>query len=256
MVTHAPPTTLLLRAELELAQETFVSHTLTIAEDEITLAGFVPDLVVGAKVRLNLSFPKWLERIPISVRHLGSQSADGLGRPASMKFSITGMDPTDRRHLAALIAPRGAPEGSVRPTEYRCLLVEDNSFIRDMFFYAIEKYFRGQRTKVAMHHALDCEQAWTMLADESYDLAIVDHYLPTRTGSQLIARLRKEPRFSRLPVVAISMGGAEVREEAMRAGADLFLDKPIVLRDLFSTLDRLTPQESATGVASARGVTR
>jgi CheY-like chemotaxis protein len=61
-----------------------------------------------------------------------------------------------------------------------------------------------------------------------------------QTGSQLIARMRAEPGLSAIPVVAISAGGPDARAEAMAAGADLFLDKPVVLSDLFSTLDTLT----------------
>jgi FixJ family two-component response regulator len=42
-----------------------------------------------------------------------------------------------------------------------------------------------------------------------------------------------------MPVVAISVGGQDARDASMEAGADLFLDKPIVLVDLFDTLDKL-----------------
>src|SRR5262249_40282786 len=123
---------------------------------------------------------------------------------------------------------------------YRFLLVEDNAFIRDLFAYAMHKYFRNRRTDVALGMASDGEEAWRMLAEESYDMAIVDYYLPVLSGSQLIERMRADARLSTLPVVAISVGGPDAREATLCAGADIFLDKPIVIRDLFSTLDRLT----------------
>jgi hypothetical protein len=47
---------------------------------------------------------------------------------------------------------------------------------------------------------------------------------------------------SRAPIVAISVGGSDAREAAISAGADLFLDKPVVLRDLFRTLQVLSQQ--------------
>jgi CheY-like chemotaxis protein len=51
--------------------------------------------------------------------------------------------------------------------------------------------------------------------------------------------MRSEPRLAEMPVVAMSVGGSEARAATLAAGADLFLDKPLVLKDLFSTLERL-----------------
>src|SRR5690606_18706374 len=70
-------------------------------------------------------------------------------------------------------------------------------------------------------------------------LAIVDFFLPGMDGAQLISRIRKEPRLAGLPVVAISIGGDAARDAFLAAGADVFLDKPVVVRDLLATLDRL-----------------
>jgi CheY-like chemotaxis protein len=47
--------------------------------------------------------------------------------------------------------------------------------------------------------------------------------------------LRRDPKFAHSAVVAISVGGRDAREATISAGADLFLDKPVVLRDLFRT---------------------
>src|SRR5262249_36964132 len=86
----------------------------------------------------------------------------------------------------------------------------------------------------------DAEGAWGMLRMKQYDLAIIDHFLPLQSGAELIAKMRSSLEHRAISIVAISIGGSDARERSMSAGADLFLDKPIVLRDLFSTLDRLT----------------
>jgi CheY-like chemotaxis protein len=125
------------------------------------------------------------------------------------------------------------------------LLVEDNAFIRDLFQYGMQRYCRMRGRDLSLALASDAETAWEMLREGGYDMAIVDHFLPAQTGSQLIARMRAEPCLSTVPVVAISVGGREAFDEAMAAGADLFLDKPVVMRDLFSTLDRLTARVEA-----------
>jgi CheY-like chemotaxis protein len=72
----------------------------------------------------------------------------------------------------------------------------------------------------------------------------VDHYLPVLDGSSLLALVRRQEDLSTLPLVGISVGGIDVRESMLKAGADLFLSKPIVLRDLFSTLERLATQSA------------
>jgi CheY-like chemotaxis protein len=122
------------------------------------------------------------------------------------------------------------------------LLVEDNNMIRDMFAYGVEKYVRKNESTVTVDFADDAEHAWDMLHEKRYDLAIVDYYLPHSNGAELVTRIRRDPAVHDVPVVAISVGGATAREASLGAGADLFLDKPVVLRDLLTTLARLTPR--------------
>src|SRR5262249_35025404 len=119
-------------------------------------------------------------------------------------------------------------------------LVEDNALICDMFTYGVRKFFRTRGGTVSVDVAKDGDEAWKKLQTEPYDFAIIDVYLPVLSGDQLITRMRKDDALRGIPVVAISVGGAPAREASLAAGADLFLDKPIVLRDLFATLNRLT----------------
>jgi CheY-like chemotaxis protein len=119
--------------------------------------------------------------------------------------------------------------------------------IREMFEYEATRYFRLQNAKLAIEVADDADRAWQVLVDRraaggAFDLAIVDYFLPTSDGgdgSALVARMRANMDFARIPVVAISVGGPGARRATIAAGADMFLDKPIVIRNLFSTLARL-----------------
>jgi CheY-like chemotaxis protein len=123
---------------------------------------------------------------------------------------------------------------------FRLLVVEDNSLIFDMFAYGLRKYFQGKEHLVEIDHAPDGALALKMMRECRYDLAIVDYYLPVLDGGALVESIRSDPRLATIPVVAMSIGGAEAREATLRAGANLFLDKPIVLRDLYAILERLT----------------
>ncbi len=129
-------------------------------------------------------------------------------------------------------------------TDYRVLLVEDNDLIRDMFAYGVRKYFRAGGGRVIVDMAGDGELAWRMLQVARYDLAIVDYYLPILNGGELIERMRREPRTRAIPVMSMSVGGDEARAIFMAAGADLFVPKPMVLKDLFATLERLRAERS------------
>ena len=229
---------LLLRAEVEHAGGRVVTHTVDIGESEVSLACSLPS---GADARVTLSFPGLVAPFSIGVRVGESKAPDGYGHPALAVCTITSTDAHAKELLGQLVAlTQGPAQPETRPAGYRCLLVEDNDFIRDLFAYGLQRYSRARRTDMTLELAGDAEAAWQMLEREQFDMAIVDHFLPARTGSELIARMRAEPRLSTIPVVAISIGGPEARSAAMAAGADLFLDKPVVLRDLFSTLDKLT----------------
>jgi CheY-like chemotaxis protein len=248
VVSDATPSrssALLLRAEVRHGESRLVTHTIDLSEQSVSLAC---SLAHGVEARVTLSFPGLVDAFAIDVRVEASRAPDGFGRPAVAVCAITSADARARQVLASLVALTQGPAQD--PTEprasaYRCLLVEDNGFIRDLFAYGLQRYSVARHTDLRLEAAGDAEAAWELLGREQFDMAIVDHFLPAQTGSELIARMRAEPRLSAIPVVAISVGGPEARSEAMAAGADLFLDKPVVLRDLFSTLDKLTARIEA-----------
>jgi CheY-like chemotaxis protein len=138
--------------------------------------------------------------------------------------------------------------------ERRVLVVDDSEIVRDLFRYGISKYFRRRDERVEIDGSADGLSAWGLLRERPYDLVVVDCYLPVLDGAKLVSRIRRDDRLRALPVVAMSVGGDEARELMMTAGADLFLAKPVVLRDLFATLDSLSvsgdPPEGRRHVSS------
>lgn len=246
--TESPPSSsaLLLRALVTHGDRRFVTHTIDVGPSEIAL---VCELVAGDEATVELSFPALIKPFEVGVRVVSTQTPDTYGRPSAARCAVIRADDEARRVLRNLLAltqgGRDAAGTAAEPSEYRCLLVEDNAFIRDLFQYGMQRYCRLRGRYLSLALASDAETAWEMLRGRRYDMAIVDHFLPTQTGSQLIAKMRAEPDLCAVPVVAISVGGREACDEAMAAGADLFLDKPVVMRDLFSTLDRLTARAEA-----------
>ena len=237
------PRALILRAELECGGKRWVTHTIDVSETSLTLAA--DSLARGDRVRATLSFPALVAPFEVDVVVAWARGNDGHGRPAFAVCDVVSGRGAGGASLARLVeATRRAATGgrtpSTPPMGYRCLLVEDNRFIRELFAYGMDRYCASRGAFLSMESAEDAENAWVRLSRDRFDMAIIDHYLPLQSGSQLIARMRADTRLAATSVVAISVGGPEARQEAMEAGADLFLDKPVVMRELFSTLDKLT----------------
>jgi CheY-like chemotaxis protein len=235
------PTELLLRAEIRSAKETVVSYARELTPDSVfVVTDWRPP--IETEVDLRISFPTLVEPLDLRARVAEHRAARGIGSPAGLAFHF---DSTEARGAVERLLDRLAMSdpASMRAQarrQYRVLLVEDNAFIRDMFAYGIGKFFAQRHGRVQFDHAGDAASAREKLAGTTYDLVIVDYYLPAEDGAAFIARLRRDPRFTHAPIVAISVGGRDARDATMSAGADLFLDKPVVLRDLFRTLQVLS----------------
>jgi CheY-like chemotaxis protein len=233
------PAELLLRAEIRAAKESLVSYARELTSTSVfVVTDWRPPL--HTEVRLRISFRSLVEPIDVTAHVSGHRSAAGIGRTAGIKLAFSTESADARRSIDELVQRLAHPpaEGA-EARAYRVLLVEDNTFIRDMFAYGITRFFAERGGTVEIEHALDVKIAWEKLAN-GYDLVIVDYYLPAEDGASLITRMRRDPRFHKSPVVAISVGGNHAREATLSAGADIFLDKPIVLRDLFNTLQILS----------------
>jgi CheY-like chemotaxis protein len=238
--TPAERCRVMLRAELTHRARTIVAHAFEISEAAVFVR--TPEaLPIGDLVTVRLSFPNVVDVLERMARVGALRGGAGPGDEPSLALDFVFRSDDERDDLATLVGRMRRPADG--RGSYRVLLVEDNLLIRDMFAYGLRKYFDGSGHQVQIDHAADGRQALQMLTDASYDLAIVDYYLPVLDGAGLLAHVRREPRLAGLPVVAISIGGAEAREATLAAGADLFVDKPLVLRDLFSLLERLAPAE-------------
>jgi CheY-like chemotaxis protein len=119
------------------------------------------------------------------------------------------------------------------------LIVDNSDLLRELFSYAVRKYFRQAHEAVLVDSAGDGLAAWRMLERDDYELVVVDRYLPILDGVRLVGRIRKQLERD-VFVVGTSAAGKDAAAAMFDAGVDLFLPKPIVLRDVFTTLDRLT----------------
>ena len=78
-----------------------------------------------------------------------------------------------------------------------------------------------------------------MLTDASFSLVMTDLYMPVMDGFQLIEKMRATPALAEIPVVAISAGGTDAREKAMKLGVNVFLKKPVRFAEVMDTVKQL-----------------
>jgi signal transduction histidine kinase/CheY-like chemotaxis protein len=83
-------------------------------------------------------------------------------------------------------------------------------------------------------------EALHIAATERIDLIVTDLAMPEMTGLELTQKLRADGRLRGLPILAVSASvSAFTREEALGAGCDGFVGKPVHADELFAAIGRL-----------------
>ncbi|SOE89035.1 Response regulator receiver domain-containing protein [Caballeronia arationis] len=81
------------------------------------------------------------------------------------------------------------------------------------------------------------ENALAVAADAEFDLIISDIGMPTMRRYELIAKLRKLPGTAKVPAIALTgFGRDKDAAEALRAGFDAHLSKPVSLSGLLAAI--------------------
>ena len=85
----------------------------------------------------------------------------------------------------------------------------------------------------SVHGFFDGAGLWRFLARELPDLIILDLMLPDDDGIEIIKRLKKDRRFSGIPIVILSAKGDESdRIVGLELGADDYITKPFSPKEL------------------------
>src|SRR5690606_9439218 len=105
----------------------------------------------------------------------------------------------------------------------------------------------------------DPSMVFETLKDFSPDLMLIDMYMPVCNGDELAALVRQFPEYVGLPIVFLSTEtNAQKQFNAMRAGVEGFITKPVVADELVAsvtlraermrTLRSLMVRDSLTGL--------
>ncbi len=235
MSTSTAAERMVLRAELSHKDRQIIGHTTELTTRSVFVRTDAK-LAIGDPVGVRLSFPRLLAPLELDAHVVATDPGLGHGYPAgvTLEFDAAGLE---HERLAQLLRQPAAASG-VLGEIHRILVVEDSALMRDFMQLGADRFI-GSAVQVTVQTTDSAEQALVHLGRQTYDLVLVDLFLPgLMDGAALVRTLRET--HADLPVIGLSVGGEAARAAFLAAGADLFLDKPVVVKDVFSTLERLT----------------
>ncbi|MFZ5709730.1 MAG: response regulator transcription factor [Pseudomonadota bacterium] len=116
----------------------------------------------------------------------------------------------------------------------RVLLIEDEPNIAEAI-----RFILSRDGWIVSSHG-DGADAVEVVRRERPDVLVLDVMLPGRSGLDILADLRADPRYHDLPVLVLSAAGqGSAREAAERAGADRFIMKPFSNADILASVRAL-----------------
>ena len=174
--------------------------------------------------------------------HGGTVRADSAGESLGATFTVS----------LPLAAVRGATDDAerahpqaIKPSEFDCppqleglrvLVVDDEADTRELLQSVIERC--GARVRTANSAAAALEA----MAEEVFDVLIIDIGMPEEDGYALIAKVRAldEERGGRIPAAALTAyAGEEDRIRALRSGFQMHVPKPISPSELVAVVANL-----------------
>ena len=136
--------------------------------------------------------------------------------------------------------PARADRGGASPEDANCrgvrlLLVEDNPINQEVAREILER--RGVQVDLARNGAEAIQQLTA--SGVEYQAVLMDVHMPVMDGLEATRRLRLDPAFERLPIIAMT-ACALTRERTLclEAGMNDQVNKPIDVSELFATLGR------------------
>ena len=128
----------------------------------------------------------------------------------------------------------------------RILIADDKATSRELLRTVLE------RQGYAIIEAADGEEALQKARAEAPDLILLDLQMPRRTGYEVLSELRRDPRHTALPIIAITASAMQGdREKALAAGFTSYLTKPVALAQLRAQIQSLLSDGNSAGIGGS-----
>jgi DNA-binding response OmpR family regulator len=114
----------------------------------------------------------------------------------------------------------------------KILTIDDDPMITGFFTALLTVY--GMQVLVANDGVTGIQIARA----ESPDLILLDLMMPVMTGLEVCQEIRA---FSQVPIIVVSAVGDRARVgNVLSAGANAFMEKPVIIKDLIAKIDEVT----------------
>ena len=162
-----------------------------------------------------------------------------LGIPAASSDAAP-RPPADKTTLLAL-------------SPLKVMVAEDDPVLRKLVSRMLEK--RGHRVQAVENG----REALRALAQDKFDMALMDWEMPVMGGQDALASLRasEQKNGGHLRVIIMTAhAGPRDRDRCLQAGADGYISKPMAPEELFAVLEQTAaaPNPSAAGTKTASGL--
>jgi CheY-like chemotaxis protein len=188
-------------------------------------------VATGTIVEIGIAFPGLLQPIVLDalvqqVRERGLVIALLEGGAARLEAIAVRVRQRDPKLLAPVV---------------NVLIVEDNKHVCELVRQGLLGAAKREMRDVTFSFATaeNGAVALELLKTRTFDAAIVDVYLPVLDGASLIQQARTALGLTKRPIITMSAGGDSARAAALSAGASVFLDKPVRLREVVATMRQL-----------------
>lgn len=167
--------------------------------------------------------------------HSGSVTAHSPGPGQGSTFTLR-LPIADATARADDVAP--SPTESVHPLKRRILVVDDNEDAADMLALML------QRAEYDTSLASDGPSALAAIEAFAPDVVILDIGLPGMSGYEVARALRRKEGKEHLELIALTgWGSREDKQNALDAGFDLHLTKPVEADLLYRALAELEQRD-------------
>ena len=125
----------------------------------------------------------------------------------------------------------------------RILVIEDDAAIAELLRYNFEA--EGLRPTIAVTG----EEAEMQVAEDHFDLIVLDWMLPGLSGIELCRRLRRREATRSVPILMLTARGEEGdRVRGLATGADDYVVKPFSLPEMLARVKALLRRASTSAL--------
>jgi two-component system phosphate regulon response regulator PhoB len=140
------------------------------------------------------------------------------------------------RRFGSLPMPRNAPsnQATAEPMPAKILVVEDDPSLIELLAYNL-----GAAGYVVVT-ATSAEEGQLLLAEQSFDLLLLDWMLPEMTGIEMCSGVRRAGKHASMPILMLTARGDESdRIRGLTTGADDYVVKPFSVPELLARINAL-----------------